>query len=264
MNLYQQEHSVFEEHFVVERKKNFSFPLHLHRSCEFLYILDGQMEVRIDDEMKVMKKNDCAFIFPHQIHSLQSEKSEHILFIFSPEHVKHFWKHIENKKASTNFFRVEDEAFVNMLLILDKQNNIFKIKGALYLICGYYMEQCAFTEKGKKETEFSIHNRLLHTLVNYAEENYKTDCSLIEISKHISYDYTYISKYFQRKTGISFNTFVNQLRVNEACFMLSETTNSILDIALECGYDNVRSFNRNFQKLKSCTPTDYRKNLNKD
>lgn len=264
MNLYQQEHSVFEEHFVIERKKNFSFPLHLHRSCEFLYILDGEMEVRIDDEVKVMHKNDCAFIFPHQIHSLQSDASEHILFIFSPEHVKHFGKYIENKKASTNFFRVENESFINMLLTLDKRDNVYKIKGTLYLICGYYKEQCVFTEADKKSTHISGNNRLLRDIIDYAEENYKTDCSLIDISKRISYDYTYISKYFQRKTGISFNTFVNQLRINEACFMLSETANSILDIALECGYDNVRSFNRNFQKLKGCTPTDYRKNLNKE
>lgn len=261
MNLYQQEHSVFEEHFVVERKKNFSFPLHLHRSYEFLYILDGQMEVRIDDEVKIMKKNDCAFILPHQIHSLQSDESEHILFIFSPEHIKHFSKYIENKKASSNFFSVEDETLLNVLLTLDKQDNIYKIKGALYLICGIYKEKCVFLDNNEKKL-FS-QGRLLRDIISYAEENYKSDCSLMELSTRLSYDYAYISKYFRRKTGINFNTFVNQLRINEACFMLSETSNSILDIASECGYESLRSFSRNFLKFKGCSPTNYRKQFNK-
>ena len=91
----------------------------------------------------------------------------------------------------------------------------------------------------------------------------QNDISLIDLSKRISYDYTYLSKFFQEKTGMPFNTYVNHLRINEACFLLSETSQSILEIALLCGYNSVRSFNRNFRKLRGSTPTDYRMNLNK-
>lgn len=262
MNLYQQEHSVFEEHFAVERKNNFSFPIHLHRSYEFLYILDGQMEICLDDEVKVLKKNDCVIIFPYQLHSLKSDKSEHILFIFSSDYVEHFGRYMEGKKLSSNFFSVEDETFLNMLLAIDNQDNLYKIKGVLYFICGYCLEKCVIDEHNKEKYNSSARS-LLKDVVDYVAKNYKNDISLIDLSKRISYDYTYLSKFFQEKTGMPFNTYVNHLRINEACFLLSETSQSILEIALLCGYNSVRSFNRNFRKLRGSTPTDYRMNLNK-
>ena len=62
-------------------------------------------------------------------------------------------------------------------------------------------------------------------------------------------------------TGISFNSYKNRYRINNACYLLSNSNYSILQCALESGYQSVRSFNRNFKNILGITPAEYRNRL---
>lgn len=53
--------------------------------------------------------------------------------------------------------------------------------------------------------------------------------------------------------------FVNTLRVNEACRLLSGTSRTITEIALACGYRNLSSFNHQFLALRRMNPSEYRR-----
>ena len=76
----------------------------------------------------------------------------------------------------------------------------------------------------------------------------------------IKYDYAYISKFFKKNIGISFNEYVNRRRVSEACYLLKTTDKSVLEIGMECGYDSLRSFNRNFRLYLNMSPREFQKN----
>lgn len=67
------------------------------------------------------------------------------------------------------------------------------------------------------------------------------------------------SRFFRGATGRTFVSFVNELRIEEACKQLASTTNDIIDIAYECGYGNLSNFNRRFSQIQKCTPSEYRK-----
>ena len=53
--------------------------------------------------------------------------------------------------------------------------------------------------------------------------------------------------------------FLNYLRVSKACELMLSTKMSITDIAIEVGYNTVKTLSRNFVKLKSMTPATFRK-----
>lgn len=60
----------------------------------------------------------------------------------------------------------------------------------------------------------------------------------------------------------NFSDFLNQYRVNEACEILSDPTQSrktILEIAYDLGYQSIGPFNKAFRELRGTTPTAYRK-----
>ena len=57
-----------------------------------------------------------------------------------------------------------------------------------------------------------------------------------------------------------FNKYVNLLRINKSKKMLETTAKSVTEIALECGYSSLRSFNRTFLAQEKITPTEYKKN----
>ena len=56
----------------------------------------------------------------------------------------------------------------------------------------------------------------------------------------------------------NFETLLNYIRVNKACELLTGTDYLVIDVALEVGYSNVKTFNMNFFKYTGMTPTEFR------
>ncbi|GAH37446.1 unnamed protein product, partial [marine sediment metagenome] len=52
--------------------------------------------------------------------------------------------------------------------------------------------------------------------------------------------------------------FVNILRINEVCRTMTESNECITNIAMNCGYNNIANFNRQFLSLKGMNPSQYR------
>ena len=53
--------------------------------------------------------------------------------------------------------------------------------------------------------------------------------------------------------------YVNQLRVDRARTLLLATDQEVSRVSAECGYENPRTFNREFRRICGCTPREYRK-----
>ena len=57
----------------------------------------------------------------------------------------------------------------------------------------------------------------------------------------------------------NFDSFLNYVRVQQACRLLTTTAATITSIAIEVGYNTVKSFTRNFLRFMVMTPSSYRK-----
>ncbi len=58
--------------------------------------------------------------------------------------------------------------------------------------------------------------------------------------------------------GRTFDALLHEVRINRACELLASTDFLILDVAVEVGYRNIKTFNLNFLKIKAMTPTQFR------
>jgi AraC-like DNA-binding protein len=68
----------------------------------------------------------------------------------------------------------------------------------------------------------------------------------------------YLSQYFKQATGLSYTDYVIRYRVNEASYLLKNTSQTVLQTAYDCGFESLRSFNRNFKRVTALTPQEYR------
>ena len=59
----------------------------------------------------------------------------------------------------------------------------------------------------------------------------------------------------------NFETLLNDCRINKACELLASTDFLVIDVAVEVGYGNVKTFNMNFFKFKQMTPTEFRRRI---
>ncbi len=66
------------------------------------------------------------------------------------------------------------------------------------------------------------------------------------------------SRFFRSHTGMTFQEFVADVRISRACELLGSTSMPITQIALECGFGEMTTFNRTFKKFRDTTPTKYR------
>ena len=136
--------------------------------------------------------------------------------------------------------------------------NIFAQKGLLYSVLGILAENTDF-----KEAASSDESQLLLKILRYIEKNFKTPCLLQTAAEELSYGYSYLSRTFKKRMEMSYTEYLNKYRINRALYMLGNKSNmQIQQIAEECGYDSLCSFNRNFKYFTGCTPREMMKERN--
>jgi AraC-like DNA-binding protein len=94
----------------------------------------------------------------------------------------------------------------------------------------------------------------------YIRDNMANEISQAEIAAMLGMSSPAFSRFFKAAMGQTFVNFVNILRVNEACRLLTGYQ-PITEIAMECGYQNISNFNRQFLVLRGVNPTEYRRQL---
>ena len=249
---YQYNHLGSPDYLKIEKGVNFSFPSHLHQCFEIIIITSGQMKITVDGKSFVVKKGEALLIFPNQIHSLESSSSEHLLCIFSPRIVQAYMVKVADKIPVNNKFSPSNY-LIDSLDELEHSKSPMERKGTLYSLCGVFDKNAKYKEK-KQDGE-----RLLHKIFSFVEEYYNKECTLLKLADIIGYDYSYISRYFKKTVGISFNTYVTNYRISNACYLMENTKLPIIRCAFESGFTSLRSFNRCFKENLNTTPTQYRK-----
>lgn len=103
--------------------------------------------------------------------------------------------------------------------------------------------------------------KIVFQIINYIENNYAEEIKIEEISKKFNVSEIKINKLLLAYVDRNFSTYLNYIRINKACEMLSNSNKSVIDICFEVGYNNIKTFNNNFSKNKGINPTNYRKNI---
>ena len=69
---------------------------------------------------------------------------------------------------------------------------------------------------------------------------------------------SYLCRAFKHYTGRTIMDYLNLRRIQSAMIQLRSTQDKIIQIALECGFNDLAYFNRRFRAVTSMTPTEYR------
>lgn len=253
---YQFNHSGSPDYLKVELGENFNFPLHLHQCYEFVTVLSGEMKITVDDKKYSLKSGEGLLIFPNQMHSFESLKSKHFLLIFSPQLVQAFNISVTTKIPKSNKF-TPDKYLIELAKNISSTSDITEKKGVLYLICAQFNKSSEYELRAIKD------QKPLLKMFLYVENHFAEDCKLSSLAESIGYNYAYLSRLFKKTVGMSFNTYLNHYRLSNACYLMSNTENSILCCATESGYSSLRNFNRNFKTHFGITPKEYKQNNSK-
>lgn len=100
---------------------------------------------------------------------------------------------------------------------------------------------------------------LVEDIRYYILHNYQQNLRLENIAPLFGYNVSYLGKLFTKKTGESFNGFLDQVRVEKAKELLRDPDRKIYEVAELVGWSNVDYFCKKFRKITGITPSEFRK-----
>ncbi|GAB3907890.1 AraC family transcriptional regulator [Larkinella knui] len=93
-------------------------------------------------------------------------------------------------------------------------------------------------------------------------QNFHEEISLPQMASIANMAVTTFCNFFKEHYRVTFVEYLNTIRVGHACKLLSERDLNIVEVAYECGFNNLANFNRQFKKFKRMTPSEFRRTLN--
>lgn len=103
-----------------------------------------------------------------------------------------------------------------------------------------------------------IKNPIIQKALIYIHEHIDEDLNLDKVTNDVHVSKSYFSNLFTKCTVYTFSNYINKIRINKSKTMLKNTNKSILEIALECGFNSQSYFCSTFKKFTGTSPTKYR------
>lgn len=101
----------------------------------------------------------------------------------------------------------------------------------------------------------------INKVCQYIQKHSAGDISLQKIASLVNLSESAFCKFFKRTTGKTFSDYLVDIRVGHACHLLSESDDTISEVAYQTGFDSLTYFNRVFLRKKGLRPREFRKGV---
>ncbi|MEG1776835.1 MAG: response regulator [Clostridia bacterium] len=123
-------------------------------------------------------------------------------------------------------------------------------------LCRQLKQECG----GNVDTD-QLRNETLAQIVTELGGSFTQEIVFQELCAHHHINPSYLSQLFRKELGMTFTSYVNQLRIHYAKELLESTTLLVAEVSDRVGYDNYLHFTKLFKRETGMTPKQYRLGL---
>ena len=248
---------------------NLNYFSHFHNEIELIYVLNGTVSQHTNSRSYAINKGEIAVIMPGEVHSYTSEGVNRCYIIkFYPvtkvdgadfSHLR-FMEHVVTPFHS--YYATARQLMENVAKEFTNKNCGFElaINCDLSNLILLFLRNIPFasvsSEENKKQSK---QLELLYKVDSYVTQNYAGHISLEDIARHTGYSTYYFSHFFKETAGQNFSDYLILFRLERALNAINHSEKNLTDIAFDCGFNSIRSFNRAFQNYLKITPSEYRR-----
>ncbi|WP_394774393.1 helix-turn-helix domain-containing protein [Flavobacterium sp.] len=110
-------------------------------------------------------------------------------------------------------------------------------------------------EESIKEYYFRINKS-----IDYIKENLHEELSLEKLASLSNFSKFHFHRIFKSVTGTTLNEFIKNARIERSLFFLiHNSSKTINEIAIDCGFLSISSFSRSFREIQNVSPSEWRK-----
>ena len=242
---------------------------HWHDEFEFIYVNRGICKCIISGQRLDVTEGQAALVQSGELHTLSVDPkvTDAIAIVLHPSIIagndsrKYFSSSIKFKRLYTGSTAAErriidDLADINKCFNEKQFGYELRIKALTADIFSLIFENNMYSinEKTESDTLFNFER-----IIEFVHENYAFGISLDSLAKYSGYSKTYVISLFKKHTGMTPVEYINRFRIHKAQEMLEHTEKNILNVALDCGFENIGYFIRVFKRFMGSTPYKYKK-----
>ncbi|MCL2201564.1 MAG: AraC family transcriptional regulator [Oscillospiraceae bacterium] len=253
--------------------------MHFHNCDEIGFCHSGEGTIEFDNGTSVsFKEGDCTFIprhLPHTTYSVGGSSSlwSYIFVDFNVLLSDDLMHIAEGRDLSLDdIFRkncvisrdVFPDVFSLCQLLLDEIRGrrddwvlVFKPSAAAlyYLIKRMYHTLSV----ASGISDFSVRQCFeVRVAIDYIQKHFADKIKVSDLAALCHLSENHFRRVFLAEMGTSPLSYINFIRINQACILLSTSNQSILSVAGNSGFNSIASFNRNFKNILGISPRDYR------
>lgn len=243
-------------------KRNVTFPLHIHKYLECIYVTEGTMRLGMGEEWYEMRPRDFAIIFPDMIHRFYVDENvfSRGIYVLGTSALSGSFAGILQKYYPRtpvipgNMVHADIAYALDTLLRSEQDPYYFDMQQAYFqILLARTLPVCDLIEK--KEVEISD---LAGQAVSYISSHFREDVSLAGMARDLGTSPYVLSRIFSGMLKTNFNQYLNEIRLDYASHLLHTTEKSVTDIFMESGFNSQTTFNRVFREKYHISPRDYR------
>lgn len=275
----------FDKSFIVFQEKGqfFPCPWHFHPEYEIVLVTKSHGRRMVGDHIGYFEEGDIVVMGPYLPHVWVSDTQ------YISGQTDHFAEAIviqfEKNFMGTNFFDLPELTELRNVLNLTERGMVLRGKAkkrvseilhsmpqmngiqrfsalfSLFDILTTNTDYELLTNPGFVQNfQFCTSDRF-KKISEYILSNFYEEIQLHDIAKIANMSITTFCNFFKAQYRMTFVEYLSTIRVGHACKLLAKKENNIIEIAYRCGYQNISNFNRQFKKIKTMTPSEYRNTL---
>lgn len=276
-------------HFSSERTPQyadgFSVERHWHHEVELLYIRKGTFQIELNLENELLNEGDICFVNSGELHQLEGchPGTVHDAVIFNPYILKSAYHDVIEDEVTGPFLagitslphiiRVGEDGYEEIRALFERLcGSWFYPDDRVYLEMKFDLYRLLFLlrEKNRMVSADSVLTAAekekidrYKRIVTFVQEHFAEKITLEQMAAQVQCNPQYLCHFFKEIAGVPPIQYLISYRLGRAKEMLRDTTKPVLEISLDCGFDNVSYFIRQFKKEEGMTPRAYRDEIQK-
>ena len=254
--------------------------LHRHQEIQLTWIQQGEGTLVADNNMHAFRANEIYWLGANQPHIFKSEASYFqpksrkkiiaLVIFFNPDGELAGFFNLPEIKVLKNFIQQHQSGFkvpqehsaeisTRMLKVTNSSGTeqLLQFVELLKQLSTYH--DIAPLASGQKTQHVSEHEGIrIGNIYNYIMHNYDQPITLEDAAKQAHMTPQAFCRFFKKHTLHTFVSFLNEVRINEACKKLTDGTyDNIATVAYTCGFNSITNFNRVFKTVTNKSPSEY-------
>ncbi len=238
--------------FSAEQYVSNGYYLHFHRNIEIYGVVKGTVFVSVAGQRAALTDGQIAIIDGLENHSYEIDgEAEVFFFHIGTKYIGNLYKLYPKKRLPYWLTDVEFNKglYEQIKPVMNAGENVPELK-RIGIACSLFSDIIEHYGMADKVGNVGS-NDLVTEVVQYIYEHYNENITLETLSKVFYISPKALSKKIKKRLNVDLRVFINDIRVQRAIQMRDDPkyrSKSLYEIAVQCGFTNMGTFYRSYER----------------